>query len=62
MRSLRNENVEIKKNELYGHTDRVHCLVLLPDNSLASGSWVGTIIIWDIKSEKKNKHITSMTG
>ncbi len=33
-------------NTLTGHTDRVFCLAVLPDGTLASGSYDRTIKLW----------------
>jgi len=33
---------------LYGHSDMISCLEVLPDGRLASGSSDGTILIWDV--------------
>ena len=33
---------------LRGHTDDVSCLAVLPDGSLASGSWDETVNLWNV--------------
>ena len=40
---------------LRGHSDVISTLVTLPDSRLLSGSWDGSILIWDLKTR------TSMT-
>ncbi len=45
-----------------GHTDKVTCLVTLPDGLLASGSSDKTIRIWNVTSGITIKTLTGHTG
>jgi WD40 repeat protein len=48
---------------LEGHTDAIYCVALTPDGRRAvSGSRDGTLILWDLKTEKAEKKITTFTG
>ncbi len=49
-------------NKLEGHTDSVHCLVLLPNNQLASCSTDTTIRIWDLNKGKEINKLEGHTG
>ena len=47
---------------LFVHTYRVNCLVVLPNNQLASGSFDNTIRIWDVNKGKGINILKGYTG
>eukprot|EP01052_Picozoa_sp_SAG31_P030230 SAG31_NODE_3084_length_4695_cov_3.336741_2_plen_381_part_00 len=58
--SERDDTVIMRR--LAGHTGPVSALVALPGNMLASGSWDGTIRIWDLKTGEARHVIAAHDG
>jgi WD40 repeat protein len=48
---------------LEGHTDAVWSVAFSPDGRLlASGSWDGTVIVWDVRTGERVRTLTGHTG